>query len=247
MIIHEACMKSYLWVCQFAIWWDPSCVNALDEFGNAPIQYAESAEVVKELVKHGSRVDYPGLVHSAVQEQNYELCKVLLESGADPNSKFERKTPLHTCLLRELDDESIQICNLLLEFGANPFIEDNHRHTPLHTACEFRAFELVKKMVEGNIQGNVNVRDANGSTPLATSIEFEKDPFDFRIAKYLVSKGAEPKHLRFLDMKLLYDMEFAKSLVIRGATTDRTFFPRPFILRIKRFHAIKSLLHFFPN
>jgi len=62
-------------------------------------------------------------LHSAVAKENYKLCKILLEKGANVNaSQMQNVTALHSAVHRG----NLELTKLLIENGANPsLIMDN--------------------------------------------------------------------------------------------------------------------------
>jgi serine/threonine protein kinase len=82
-------------------------------------------------------------LHQAVHMGNPQYVRMLLEKGANPNTRDEAgETPLHYALRRR-DRTSV---SALLDFGANPNLRDRYGQTPLGAAAgdEF----LVRKLRE---------------------------------------------------------------------------------------------------
>lgn len=83
-------------------------------------------EIVSELIKAGSDVDfqdnYEGYtsLHLSVMHEHYEVCKILLEAGADPNIVTENYFSLKPFdyVYRPENDEEEKIKDLLIEYGA---------------------------------------------------------------------------------------------------------------------------------
>ena len=99
--------------------------------------FNENISDVEDLIKSGVDINYIGengdtplLV--AVETQNYELVKILLQNKADPNS-VSRLPSLHAAIDTAVEatknndhikEDSTQIIELLLEYGANPNLTD---------------------------------------------------------------------------------------------------------------------------
>ena len=94
------------------------------------------------------------LLHIAAYNGNYDLCKMLIERGADVNALEEDSddarnwgstccTPLHLAA----SANHAAICRLLLENGALALIRDNNGRTPLGDAMYMRSFESVKVLI----------------------------------------------------------------------------------------------------
>jgi ankyrin repeat protein len=62
-------------------------------------------------------------MEDAINQNNIEAVKYLLEQGYNPNSKTETDTPLI------FTTESLEILNLLLDFGADPKLADENGFT----------------------------------------------------------------------------------------------------------------------
>lgn len=74
---------------------------------------------------------YP--IHDAARQCSYEICELLLQTGADPNCRDNfGKTPLHFAASRGKSE----IVTLLLLKGANPDALDNKGMTPICYAAK---------------------------------------------------------------------------------------------------------------
>jgi ankyrin repeat protein len=84
--------------------------------------------------------EYIPLLHFAARHGTAEIVKLVIDAGADVNSKdYEGWTPLHYAALRE----NSSAINLLLAAGADPFIKDNGNHTPFFYASNQEIMDLL--------------------------------------------------------------------------------------------------------
>lgn len=89
------------------------------------------------------------VLHTAVNEGYFEVCKYLLEKGAEPDSinKIEQ-APLHFAAKRG----ETRIIELLLKYSKNINIQDHDKNTPLHLASQMGHGEAVKCLLESKAQ-----------------------------------------------------------------------------------------------
>lgn len=94
------------------------------------------------------------LLHIAARNGSYDLCKMLIERGADVNAVEEDSerarrygstccTPLHLAATAN----HASICRLLLEHGALALIRDDNGRTPLGDAMYMRSFESARVLL----------------------------------------------------------------------------------------------------
>lgn len=130
--------------------------------------YTHSEIIVKLLINKYNNIDIftkngETPLHIATSLQLYNICKLLLEYNANPNSQnFENElTPLHYVS----HNNNKQICNLLLEYNANLNIQDIRGNTPIHySLIENNMDILVILLNRTNI--NYNLWNINGMTIL---------------------------------------------------------------------------------
>ncbi|MCJ1402550.1 Ankyrin repeat domain-containing protein 44 [Xylographa trunciseda] len=171
---------------------DPVSVYAKDNVGNSPL-------------------------HLAIDQRNISICKLLLESGADPNQANDRGgTPLHVAcnnsdssvvklliqhgasVNRENRDgrHAIHLAaaaghtetlNILLAAGANIFATDDKDETALHCSAKVGAEAIVKILL---IHGTeINALDERGRTPLHYAIQ-SNNASSLGIMYLLIEAGA---------------------------------------------------------
>ncbi len=155
----------------------------------------------------------------AIENDNNEFAKLLIENGADINVKNNYNiTPLHLAI-RNNNNELIK---LLIEKGADinikildysPFyyacLNNNFEMTKLfiensadinvkrdgffllHFACSYNNFEMTKLLIENGANVNVNVGKDSHNFPLCTPLHFACLNNNFEITKLLFENGAD--------------------------------------------------------
>jgi len=157
------------------------------------------ADVGKLLVQKGANVNVNdgSLLCSAISENNPERVKLLLEFGADVNTRREDGvTPLGTAyetrnfglmkfllanganpntddktgkplLLAAASEGRTPVVELLINHGANINSADSHQNNALIVACANRQEEVVQFLLEKG--QSIEARNAKGNTPLMTA------------------------------------------------------------------------------
>ena len=138
-------------------------------------------------------------IHDAIESQNFEKTKKIIDDGIDLNSNkvcipkqieiWGGMCPMHHAVLTS----NTSIMQLFLDNGAdiNKKALNKDEAPPLAWAIYFCIFDSVEWLVEKG--ANINYVDANGLGPLLTSrysiceTESEKE----KMYKYLESKGAK--------------------------------------------------------
>lgn len=154
-------------------------INNISTYYNAtPLMqaaYLNKYEAVVLLLKYGADVnamndDYLTALHFAVLGNNPDICKLLLESGADPNSGINF-TPLSAAVkLRQLD-----ICNILLDNKVDPnkidFYNNNAlSETVLHHCHTSQGVEMCKLLLEHGADPNILINDEVLSRALESNL-----------------------------------------------------------------------------
>ena len=112
-------------------------------------------EAAKDYIKTSDILCY------AAQRSSGEMCKVLIDSGADVNVKdCIDAMPLHWAA----SYQSAHICKVLIDAGADVNAKHKAGCTPLHLAAEFQNADVCKVLI--NAGADVHVKDSVGSTPL---------------------------------------------------------------------------------
>lgn len=130
-------------------------------------------ETAKNLIADGADVnertcDGWTMLETAADQNNLEMCCLLLDNGADVNT-IDRygNTPLH----KAAEKASVEICKLLLDAGADPNKLNNSNTTPLFIAAitnqhhtEDEILDILKAMVASG--GDINMKMPNGRNML---------------------------------------------------------------------------------
>lgn len=140
-------------------------VNTKDKYGNTPLHETKSKKTAALLLKHGADINAKNEygetpLHKSNLEDNIELSKYLIESGADVNSIDEGMnsgTPVFSV-------KSPEMLKLMIENNADINMRDSSGQTLLHEFVQKTEFELVKILLEYNV--NINAKDNKGRTPL---------------------------------------------------------------------------------
>lgn len=94
------------------------------------------------------------------------VTRLLLDAGADPNSRNDRYTALGRACARG----KLFIVRQLLERHANPNLQDASLKTPLHYACSCKyPEEIVDALLEAG--ADVNIVDADGNYAIHKAIQ----------------------------------------------------------------------------
>ena len=137
--------------------------------------------MVSFLIRHGADVNgwshlYTPL-HDAIRFRIFELVPLLLENGADADSRdYERRTPLHvvTTEFRPWDDKGEgspvrDIARLLLERGANVNAQDKYGATPLLMAAHCGNACIAEVLLEHG--ADINAKNNYRQTSLHLLVE----------------------------------------------------------------------------
>lgn len=123
--LHEAAATGQLAIVQQQLGQNPETINTFAADGFAPLTLAcffGQKEVVKYLIEQGAAVNIvaqnPSKVmplHSAVARNDFEICQILVQNGADVNvAQIQGVTALHSAAHRG----NLGIVKLLVENGA---------------------------------------------------------------------------------------------------------------------------------
>jgi ankyrin repeat protein len=121
-------------------------------------------EMMKEIESKGineKNKDGETVLHLAVQYENIEKIKELIEKGADINigDNKGRKVLHYAALFGKT-----KTVKVLIEKGANINATDNSRYVPLHLACLKGAIGVARVLVKAG--ADINALDKFGHSPL---------------------------------------------------------------------------------
>ena len=134
--------------------------------------YPEAARVVKYLVERGADVNAQyeknkwTPLHFAVCNENKDLVKALLSSGADLTIKDDYgRTPLHIAAKHG----ALSVVKDLIKAGADINVKDKDSQTPLHIAAQHGPLSVVEDLIKAG--ANFTIKDKNDKTAYAIAEE----------------------------------------------------------------------------
>lgn len=149
---------------------------------------SDDTTLIKTLISKGIPLDklinrtriceMPLLIFHTGQD-NFAMCKFLLEHGADVNDKDEYGD---TALMDAVRLNNFKISKLLIEHGADVHSKDKFGHTPLIRAMHF---DMIKLLLEHG--ANVHDKDIVGYTPLMLAVRCD----NLDQCKLLIEHGAD--------------------------------------------------------
>lgn len=149
-----------------------------------------NVEILKRELDNGAQIDLSEpkstltALHFAAQEGHLDAVRLLLERGANINSKnFRSSTPL----MLASRAGHLEIVRLLVEKGADLEIVDGRDETALFLAAESGHVEVVKLLVAHGAK--LNVRNISKQTPLFQAVFGDHD----EVATVLIEAGADVK------------------------------------------------------
>lgn len=172
-------------------------IDFRNKFGAAPLSYAVwhsdvQPWVLSWLIANGAAVDFADNdgetpLYSVAQRGALEKAALLLEAGADPDSRCGTRRPLHAAA----DDHMAGMVELLLANGATVHAKSSDGWTALHYALrgsvdadDTSRAPVVRMLLEKG--ANPNARNRFGATPL----HFAAGMNDLEIVRLLIDRGA---------------------------------------------------------
>ena len=170
----------------------PQHVNAIGGYYMTPAVAALAGrhfQLARVLHRNKSSVEPRGHfgnvpLHSAAYYGDLEMVQVLLEYGADVNTKNSVGcTPLDFASLGGRHNEP-RVARLLIEHGADPNTRDMVGLTPLHRASRSGRIEVLRLLIEHG--GDVEVKDDRGRTPLDIASGEQREEIIRLLSEHLV-------------------------------------------------------------
>ncbi|XP_011503554.1 PREDICTED: uncharacterized protein LOC105366721 [Ceratosolen solmsi marchali] len=169
--------------------------------GETPLTLAttlkKSSKVVIALVNGGALLDYrtkEGLtaLHRAVERNNLEAVKTLLELGASPNYKDTKGlTPLYYSVIYKTDP---MLCETLLHDHATIGAQDLQGWQEVHQACRNNLVQHLDHLLFYG--ADMNARNASGNTPLHVCAV---NNIDSSCIRQLLFRGAQKDALNYAN------------------------------------------------
>lgn len=134
-------------------------------------------------------------LYYAVQYNQIDKIKILLEHGANPNESFTYQPELIYFAVR---NNNIEVTKLLIKYGARVNKFNYFDGTPLHVAATNNNIEIVNLLLENNAPVNTKTRYHEKKRPaFTTRKDFGKTPLhiavqnnNYQITKVLLENGA---------------------------------------------------------
>nr|WIK87306.1 ankyrin repeat family protein [Oriental turtle dovepox virus] len=109
-------------------------------------------EIVRLLISYKSNVNKQdrlykkAALHMAVQNNDYNITRMLLENGANPNLvDFEMSTPMHIALL--FNPTNSNMVSMLLKYGSDIHLKDKYGKSSIDLASNERVSEEIKMLI----------------------------------------------------------------------------------------------------
>ena len=118
-------------------------------------------------------------LHIAIHCRKLEHMKLLLEAGAQPNSKCDHSPPIHTAIsigsITAHKDFAYHAVDLLCDHGADLAARDDSSHTPLYLATRYNIPSVAGLLLNDPIAiQTLNMRsDRTGGRPLHAAAKFD--------------------------------------------------------------------------
>ena len=203
-------------------------IEAKQKFGHTPLCLAVAygkTSVGQVLITMGAKIDQRcgelkvSLLHDAVNKQNEELVKCLIDNNADLNAKdIHGETPLFLAVSYEYEN----IVQVLLENGADPNFSNNKLKTPIFYAKSENTIKILT-----DHRANIHHKDEHGVTPIIrASVLYKTQYSSINIIKALIKNGADINTQPTVHNTLIHkavqncDTELLQFLISNGADTN---------------------------
>ena len=163
-------------------------------------------------------------LHAASVKGHPEVASLLLENGADPNSRDNNgRVPLHRVSqggrLVTLQS-SIEVARVIINSGANVNVTDDENRTPLHTAARHGYREIAEMLLRSG--ASLDAVNKFHQTPLYVACDSGK----LEVSRFLMDSGADLDSRDDEGFTLLHavsekgHVDVAQLLIDRGADVN---------------------------
>ena len=167
----------------------PKMVQMLLEYGAQPdsdllMKAAEfgTSEIVQLLLERGADVNSKNALHKAVIAGNTDTATLLLDHGASVNiTARDSENALH----KAAGSGKVEMVQILIEHGANINAVSCDDVTAWHKAAASGHLDIVQLLIQHG--ASINVKSKNGVTPLHKSVRSGNE----ELVKMLIKEGAD--------------------------------------------------------
>lgn len=182
-----------------------------------------SLELVKLLVSKGAKVnavdkEFSMPLAKAVQADNLEIAKFLLEHGADKTINHA-DTEFQTAIFKA---RSAKMAQLLIANGAN--VSDRAKKglsVLLHAVANYLDFDLLKVLLQNG--ADINAQDNSGMTALLWAAQHPYERDDKNCVQFLLENGANanvPNNQGETPLLVAEKLEVLQALLAHGADVN---------------------------
>jgi len=148
-----------------------NCIKTQVDFVSEGLYSRKDPYRGKTFHEKRSKLNLDRLLDESIHRCSFEVCKVLLEMGADPNSEGNGLTGKKGLKIHDAAGFSTpEIIELLLDYGANVNEKGSRGRTPLHyAAIDSIGNENIDLLLKRG--ADINKKDSKGWTPIFNAIQ----------------------------------------------------------------------------